>query len=155
MDVSSCMKRRVVTATESTTIAQAAEQMVSSHVGLLPVVDASGIPIGAVGLRDLMSLELPDFVNLIADVDFVHDFGAVETTRPSPEALSQSIRTIMKPVISVDEQCGLLRAYSLMLQRNLLDLLVVAKSGELVGLVSRVDIGTSVLSRWFSQEESP
>jgi CBS domain-containing protein len=61
----------------------------------------------------------------------------------------------MKPVISVDEQCGLLRAYSLMLQRNLLDLLVVAKSGELVGLVSRVDIGTSVLSRWFSQEESP
>ena len=49
------------------------------HIGLLPVVDDQGRPLGVVRLADLLSLELPDFLNLLPDVDFVHDFGAVET----------------------------------------------------------------------------
>ena len=105
---------------------------------------------GGVGtyLRDLLALELPDFVNFIADVDFVHDFGAVETTRPSSEVLDRSIKTKMSPVISVPEDTGLLRVYALMLQHQLHDMPVVSKDGQLVGVASRVDIGTAILSTW-------
>jgi CBS domain-containing protein len=142
------MKREVISILTTTTIREAARVVVEHHIGLLPVVDNQGMLMGVVSLHNLLTLELPDFVNFITDVDFVHDFGAVETTRPETYLLEQSVSTLMQPAISVDEDCGLLRAYALMLQHRLLDLPVVARDGRLVGLASRVDIGAAILSRW-------
>ena len=142
------MKRHVVSIPATATIREAAALIVSKHIGLLPVVDKDDRPVGVIGIRDLLTLELPDFVSLVADVDFVHDFGAVETTRPSARTLERSVKSLMKPAISVEEDCGLLRAYALMLQHNLHDMLVVSKEGKLIGVASRVDIGVAVLSAW-------
>lgn len=148
MDVKTHMKKNVVSIPATATIREAAKIFVKRHVGLLPVVDEDDKPIGVVGLRDLLTLELPDFVRFVEDLDFVHDFGAVETTRPSAEKLRKSIKTLMKPAITVPEDCGLLRAYALMLQHNLHDILVVAEDGRLAGVASRVDIGVAILSTW-------
>jgi CBS domain-containing protein len=144
------MKRNAVSIPESSSIREAAAVFVQSHVGLLPVLDADGRLLGVVGLQDLLTLELPDFVRFIQDLDFVHDFGAVETTRPPAEVLDQPIRTRMKPPITVHEDAGLLRAYALMLQHNLHDIPVVSDDGKLLGVASRVDIGTGILSAWSS-----
>ncbi len=148
MNVSSCMKKHVVSILVTATIREAAAVIVSKHIGLLPVVEKNDKPVGVIGLRDLLTLELPDFVSFMADVDFVHDFGAVETTRPSARTLDKSVKSLMKPAVSVEEDCGLLRAYALMLQHNLHDMLVVSKDGKLMGVASRVDIGVAVLSAW-------
>jgi CBS domain-containing protein len=142
------MKRNVVSIHETETIREAAAIFVNKHIGLLPVVDDNNKPIGIVGLRDLIALELPDFVRFIADVDFVHDFGAVETTRPPAATLDRSVKTLIKPAITVEEDTGLLRAYALMRQHDLHDILVVSKDGKLTGIASRVDIGTAILSSW-------
>jgi CBS domain-containing protein len=142
------MKKHVVSILKTATIREAAAIIVSKHIGLLPVVDKNNKPAGVIGIRDLLTLELPDFVSFVVDVDFVHDFGAVETTRPSARTLGKSVKTLMKPAISVDEDCGLLRAYALMLQHNLHDMLVVSKDGKLIGVASRVDVGVAVLSAW-------
>lgn len=148
MKVSSCMKRNVVWISSCATIREAARVFVEKHIGLLPVVNDVDEPIGVVGLRDLLTLELPDFVNFIGDVDFVHDFGAVETTRPPAHVLDQPVTTLMKPIQTVHEDCGLLRAYALMLQHKLHDMPVIDKKGKLVGIASRVDIGVAILSTW-------
>ncbi len=148
MVLKDCMKRDVVSIPPATSVREAARIVVERHIGLLPVIDEQGKLMGVVRLHDLLSLELPDFVNFISAVDFVHDFGAVETTRPEKALLDQPVLSLMQPAISVDEECGLLRAYALMLQHNLLDLPVVAKDGKLVGLASRVDIGAAVLANW-------
>ena len=148
MNISQCMKRNVVSIPETCTIREAAAIFVKAHVGLLPIVDPHNKLVGAVGLRDLLSLELPDFISFIEDLDFVHDFGAVETTRPSAEVLDGSIQTLMKPPIMVPEYSGLLRAYALMLQHQLHDVPVVSEDGRLVGMASRVDIGTAIVSAW-------
>lgn len=148
MDISSCMKRNVVSIPDTSTIRETAEFFVKKHVGLLPVVDRDNKLIGVVGMRDLLSLELPDFVNFVVDLDFVHDFGAAETTRPGTETLDGSIKTVMKPPFTVHEDCGLLRAYALMLKHSLHDMPVVSKSGKLVGIASRVDIGAAIFSTW-------
>ncbi len=150
MMIRDCMKREVISISPTTTIRDAARVIVERHIGLLPVVDEQGRLIGVVALHNLLSLELPDFVNFISDIDFVHDFGAVETTRPEPHLLDQPVTQLMQPAISVDEECGLLRAYALMQQHKLLDLAVVSKDGRLVGLASRVDIGAAILSAWES-----
>jgi len=152
MIISKHMKRNVVSIPVTASVREAAALIVKKHIGLLPVVDKDNKLIGVVGLRDLLSLELPDFVNFVADLDFVHDFGAVETTRPPARTLDKSIKSLMKEAITVEEDCGLLRAYALMLQHNLHDVPVVSKDGELIGVASRVDIGTSILAAWAKVE---
>jgi CBS domain-containing protein len=148
MTISACMKRHVVSIPATATIREAAALIVSKHIGLLPVVDKDDRPVGVIGIRDLLTLELPDFISLVSDVDFVHDFGAVETSHPSAATLDKPVTSLMKPPVSVVEDDGLLRAYSLMLQHNLHDMLVVSKDGKLIGVASRVDIGVAVLSSW-------
>ncbi|HEX5836457.1 MAG TPA: CBS domain-containing protein [Anaerolineales bacterium] len=148
MKISRYMKQNVISIHASASIREAAAIFVQKHIGLLPVVDNENKPVGIVGLRDLLSLELPDFVNFIADLDFVHDFGAVETTRPSAEVLDRPVKSLIKPAILVEEDTGLLRAYALMLQHDLHDIPVVSRAGKLVGIASRVDIGTAILSAW-------
>lgn len=152
MKISECMKRNVVSFPETSTVREVAAVFVKEQVGLLAIVDANNKLVGVAGLRDLLSLVLPDFVNFVADVDFVHDFGAVETIRPSAEVLDASIKTLMKLPISVDEDSGLLRAYALMLQHNVHDMPVVSKDRQLVGMVSRVNIGMTILSAWEKAE---
>jgi CBS domain-containing protein len=152
MYVKSCMKSHVVSIPITATIREAAAIFVKRHIGLLPVVDKDDKPIGVIGIRDLLKLEMPDFVNFVMDVDFVHDFGAVEDTRPSAATLNKSVKSLMRPVITVEEDCGLLRAYALMLQQNLHDTPVVSKDGKLVGIASRVDIGVRILKAWDKAE---
>ena len=155
MIIRDCMKRNVFSIPATATIREAAAIVVERHIGMLPVIDASGKLMGVVGLRNLLSLELPDFFGLLSDVDFVHDFGAVETNRPSPEQIDCPITKLMQPVTSVVETCGLLRAYALMLKHNIHDLPVVSRENTLVGIASRVDIGTAILSAWKSIEARP
>jgi CBS domain-containing protein len=152
MEIKKHMKRNVISIPEKATIREAAALLVKHHIGLLPIVGKNKKLIGVVGLRDLLALELPDFVNFIADVDYVHDFGAVETTRPSAKNLNKSIKTLMSPAMSVPEDTGLLRVYALMLQHELHDMPVVSKDNELVGVASRVDIGAAILSTWSKVE---
>lgn len=147
------MKRNVVSIHANATILEAAKIIVKKHIGLLPVVDDDEKPVGVIGMRDLLTLELPDFVSFVADVDFVHDFGAVEDTRPSAKTLNKAVKTLMSPAITVDEDCGLLRAYALMLQHNLHDMPVISKDGKLTGITSRVDIGVAILSAWQKVEK--
>jgi CBS domain-containing protein len=148
MNISQCMKRSVVYIPDTSTIREAATVFVNAHVGLLPIVDHDKKLVGVVGLRELLDLQLPDFINFVTDVDFVHDFGAVETRHPPASTLDQSIQRLMKPAITVQEDSGLLRAYALMLQQDLHDMPVVSEDGTLVGVASRVDIGTKILSTW-------
>jgi CBS domain-containing membrane protein len=152
MNISDCMKRNVISISETATVREAAAILANKHIGLLPIVNNDMHVIGVVGLKDLLSLKLPDFVRFVADVDFVHDFGAVETSSPSAETLDESITTLMKDAITVDENCGLTRAYALMLQHNLHDMPVVSTEKKLIGVASRVDIGTSILSGWAKVE---
>jgi CBS domain-containing protein len=148
MQIKDTMKKNVVSIPENTTIGEAAAVMVEKHVGILPVVNERDKPVGVVRLNDLLELEMPDFIHLVEDFDFVHDFGAVETTRPTHKQLARPVVTLMQPVTTIKEDCGLLRAYASMLQNDLYDLPVTAANGELVGIVSLVDIGSAILSMW-------
>ncbi len=148
MKVRDCMKRQVYSIPETATIGQAAALFAARHIGMLPVLDPDGRLVGNLQLRDLLALVMPDFVRLVEDFDFVHDFGVLETQRPTPEVLARPVREVMQPPIAVDEHCGLLRAFSTLRHRDLHDLPVVTASNHLVGIASRVDIGTALLAGW-------
>lgn len=148
MQVKDCMKNNVYSINGDTTIAEAARFFAAKHIGSLPVVDQKGKLIGLLQLRDLLNLVLPDFLKLLDDFDFVHNFGAVESRQPSTEMLESPVINLMQPPISVEADSGLLRAFSLLGKHEIHDLPVVDKDGSLVGIVSRVDVGTAFVANW-------
>ncbi len=153
MQIRDCMKRNVVSISASATIGQAAARFASRRVGTLPVVDQAGHLVGILQMRDIMTLIMPDFVNLLEDFDFVHDFGVLETQHPSTETTGRSISEIMRPPIYVEETSGLLRTFSLLHKHSLTDMPIVNNEKVLVGIASLVDIGAALLSQWRNVEQ--
>lgn len=148
MEISQCMKRKVVAISDSTTLGEAAATFVDNSIGTLPVVNARGRLVGVLYLRDLLHLVMPDFVDLLDDFDYVQDFGFLEQRQPAPEVIARPVSAVMEPPISVQASSGMLRAFSIIHKFNLLDLIVVDDDNMLVGIASRVDIGTALLSGW-------
>jgi len=148
-NVSQSMKYKVISISDSATIREAAALFVEEHIGTLPVVDGDGKLVGILHIRDLLELVMPSFVSLVEDFDFVRgDFNVFETLLPSPEVAVQPASSIMVPPECVRAGSGLLRAFAIMNSHHLYDLPVVEDDGHLVGLASRVDIGTALLAGW-------
>jgi len=148
MNLLSCMKKKVIFISPETTVKEAAEKFTLHHIGTLPVVDADGKLVGLLLIKDLVSQVLPDFVNIIQDIDFVLDFGAAETRQPDETLLHTPVSAIMQAPVSGKGHSSLLRAAALIKKHNLLDLPVVDDSDRLIGIASLVDIGTRFLHTW-------
>ena len=149
MRVNRCMKKTVITIPVSATVGDAANLFCANHVGTLPVIDEQGHLVGILLLRDLVHLIMPAFVDLIEDIDYVGDFGAMEDYEPEEEDLMRPISEVMEEPTCVRENSGLVRAFSFIDKRQLLDLPVVNQAGQLVGLASRVDMGRELLNNWW------
>jgi CBS domain-containing protein len=149
MKVNEFMKSNVISISVTATVAEAADLLAQHHIGTLPVVDGQSKLVGILHLSDLLELVMPVFVNLVQDFDFIReDFGDYEELRPSPQTAAQSVTKLMEPPYSVSANAGLLLAFATMKKHDLYDLPVVNNNNELVGLASRVDVGTALLSRW-------
>jgi len=135
MIVQKCMKTTVVSISDTLNVAETAEIFMRRHIGTLPVVNAEGQLVGLVQLRDLLTLVMPDFIHLVV---------------PAPEQIAQPVRTIMQAPVAIQEDCGLLRAFALLYRHQLSDLPVVDAQNRLIGIVSRVDLGTALLRNWFA-----
>jgi CBS domain-containing protein len=150
-NIGQSMKHEVISITVSATIREAAALFVEGHIGTLPVVDGDEKLVGILHIRDLLELVMPSFVRLVEDFDFVRgDFSIFETLLPSQEVAAQTASSIMVAPVSVRVSSGLLRAFAIMNSHHLYDLPVVDDDGRLVGLASRVDIGTALLAGWRS-----
>lgn len=151
--VSNWMKKNVISIHESATILDAANLLLSKKVGMLPVLNDQGSIVGEVTINDIIKTLLPDFFSLVENIDFIKDFGALKKPdqKRNEKIKQQSVTTIMEPPIFVDDQCSLIRAVSVMRKHNIRDLPIV-RDGQLVGLVSWVDLGRAFISAQLSIE---
>lgn len=143
------MKKDVVSINPEASLIEAAKLLASKKVGTLPVVDKKGHLVGLTSMRAIVRVFLPDFINVVKDMDFVLDFGAIDD--PAPEDIQKAakikVADIMEEAISVEDDCTLMRALAIMISHDLLDLPVV-KNGELVGIASQVDVGRAFIEGW-------
>ena len=150
--IGSWMKTDVVSIGPDATLLDAARLLAQKKVGTLPVVDKAGLLIGLTSMRKVVRFFLPDFINVMEDVGFVRDFGAIDI--PSPIDIKKagqiSVKEMMDEPFSIEKESSLMRALAIMVTNDLLDLPVVHK-GELVGIASRVDIGRAFLHSWLDE----
>ena len=148
-NIGQAMKHEVISISITATISEAATLFVEEHIGTLPVIDEDGKLVGILHIRDLLELVMPSFVKLVEDFDFVRDdFSVFETLLPPPVVDIKPASSIMLPPVSVRAGSGLLRAFAIMNTHHRNDLPVVDDDGRLVGLASRVDVGTALLAEW-------
>lgn len=150
--IGSWMKDNVVSIRADATLLEAAHLLAEKKVGTLPVVDEKGQLIGLTSMRKIVRFFLPDFINVIKDVDFVRDFGAIDI--PSPVDIKiggeKTVKELMDEAVSVEEDTSLMRSLALMVTHDIQDLPVVRK-GKLVGIASRVDIGRAFIQSWLDE----
>jgi CBS domain-containing protein len=154
MSIQDYMKTAVITITAQQTVREAAAVMVEKHIGSLPVVDNRGRLIGLLTINDLLGLFLPNFVLLLDEIDFVPDFGELETRPADAATAALSVQQVMREPVSALRTSGLLRAFAELSRHNIPDLPIVDEADRLVGIVSRVDVGTAFLSSWNLQQPS-
>lgn len=152
--IEACMKRHVISVPHSATVLDAVHTVIDNHVGTLPVVDEKGILVGIATIQDLMGLFMPDFVSLIADFEFVHDFGAMEVQRleDQPEIAATPITNVMSEPVSITVDQRLLRTMSLIHKHDMRDMPVVDDQGRLVGIASHVDLASAFFTLWIGEE---
>lgn len=143
------MKWGVISVRPHTSIEQAAELIVEKRIGTLPVIDDDGMLVGVAHLRDLIQLFMPDFVSLLADIDFVKDYGNLGAPSEEEKAkiVAMTISDIMKEPVAVEEDASLTHALAVMENHRLRDICIVT-DGVLVGIASEVDIGRAFLAHW-------
>ena len=154
MSIQDYMKTAVITITAQQTVREAAAVMVEKHIGSLPVIDNRGRLIGLLTINDLLGLFLPNFVLLLDEIDFVPDFGELETRPADAATAALSVQQVMREPVSALRTSGLLRAFAELSRHNIPDLPIVDEADRLVGIVSRVDVGTAFLSSWNLQQPS-
>jgi CBS domain-containing protein len=149
--INCCMKKDVVFVGVATTLGEAVHVMVEKKVGTLPIVDERGMLVGVTTISDIIQIFLPAFVSLVADIDFVKDYGPLKYPSQGrfDKAQNSSVTEIMAEPIAVEDDSSLIRALAIMHKHNLADLPVL-KQGKLVGIASRVDIGRAFLVDWSS-----
>ncbi len=142
------MTRNVVITKEATSIKEAALLLVKNSVSCMPVVDDQHSLIGIVSASDILKVFLPDFVPLV-DIDFVKDYGTLDfSTEDVKKIATMTVSGIMtRKVYTVDEECSLVRALSMIKKHNVRALPVVRNS-KLIGIVSNVDMCRRFLEVW-------
>lgn len=147
------MKTEVISITTETTVREAIRTCLRHHIGTLPVVNAERVLVGVVTISDLIGLGMPDFLQFMDRIEFIHTFGAMELAYPPAMVLDQPVSNLMNEPVEVEEHAGLLRASALLYKYKLLDLPVVDENQHLVGIVSRVDVGTALLEDWINEDK--
>ncbi len=149
------MKREVVSITPDATLREVAALILEKRIGTLPVVDDEGTLVGTVSITDIVEIFLPDFVAVMDEIDYVHDFGDLENTSEEDRQRAKMLHVsdVMEEPVALEDDAGLVHALSVMEKHNLSDLIVI-REGKLVGIASQVDIGRAFLTE-FAKETGP
>ena len=153
--IGKCMKREVVSIGPDATLREVAALILDKRIGTLPVVDDEGTLVGTVSITDIVEIFLPDFVAVMDEIGYVHDFGNLENTSPEDKQRAKMLHVsdVMEEPVTLEDDAGLVHALSVMDKHNLRDL-IVTRDGKLVGIASQVDIGRAFLTD-FTKETGP
>jgi len=150
MYVTDCMRTKVYTIGIDEVLRSAMQIMAEHMIGTLPVIDAERYVLGVLTMNDVLTQFMPHFVEVMRSTDFVHDYGVLEAGRKAPHVVDKAVRDIMHPPYYVTPDSGLMAAMVLMSKLQVSEAPVVNDDKQLIGIVSRVQVGSVFLKDWLS-----
>ena len=132
--------RNVVTVRRATPVKDIAKLFLEHNIDFLPVVDKDKHLLGVITKKDILAPFLPDYFDLLDDIDFISDFGFLESSLTETlELLLVADDVMIRKVVTIEEEASLLKAVALIHQHKVRHLPVV-RDNQLVGVISRTDL---------------
>jgi nitrogen PTS system EIIA component len=143
LHVSDIMTRDVTTIQESANLRELTDLMFSRKLRYLPVVDASGFLVGEVGVLDLISAGIPDYVYRVGSLKFLDEFEPMEELLKNEDTIP--VKSIMKPPVRSIAPDSSVLAVAFEMTRSRKRHFPVVEDGRIVGVISSMDILSKVL----------
>ncbi len=135
------MTRSPQKAALETPLSEVARLLLSAGFTALPVVDAQNRPVGVISQGDLIyKADMPMRLGLLAESDSARVSTVLENL-----ASRQAQEIMTQPAIVINEEKNVTDAVDLMLTRQVKRLPVIDAAGQLVGVISRLDVFHSIL----------
>lgn len=135
MEISKYMKKDFRTVSPETPMREIARAFYETGESVLPVTEEDGSLAGIITIDDFILIFLPDYIDLISNIDFLHDFGALErSTFTVEERLLVAEDLMREDVTPLEETESVMKAAAL-LHKVQLRRLPVVSGARLVGMI--------------------
>lgn len=135
MEISKYMKRDFRTVAPYTPMREIARIFFETGESVLPVSDEDGTLSGIITIDDFILIFLPDYIDLIRSVDFLHDFGALERSTYSVEERLLVAEDLMREDVTPLEETESVMKAAAALHKIQLRRLPVVSGSKLVGMI--------------------
>jgi CBS domain-containing protein len=138
------MKREFQSVSPHAPLREVARLFFETGEALIPVTESDGTLVGVIDIDDFLLIFLPEYIDLIRDIDFVHDFGALEKSSFSIEEKLFVAEDLMRedvPFLDADD--SVMKAAAALHKFNLSRMPVVS-GNRLVGMISKNDVCRAV-----------
>ena len=140
MNIEKYMKKDFRAVRPETPMREVARQFFESREPVLPVIDENGKLRGIITIDDFILIFLPEYIDLIRDIDFIQNFGALEKTSFSLEELLFVAEDLMQEDVKVmGVEDSVLKAGAI-LHRQGIPRVPVVDEGRLVGMIGQTEI---------------
>ena len=140
MEISTYMKKDFRTVAPDTPMRDIARLFFESGESVLPVADEDGSLAGIITIDDFILIFLPDYIDLIRNVDFLHDFGALERSTYSVEERLLVAEDLMREDVTPLKETESVMKAAASLHKAQLRRLPVVSGLRLVGMISLGDV---------------
>lgn len=140
MQISDYMKRDFRAVAPHTPMREIARLFFETGESVLPVSEEDGTLSGIITIDDFILIFLPDYIDLIRNVDFLHDFGALERSTYSVEERLLVAEDLMREDVTPLEETESVMKAAAALHKIQLRRLPVVSGSKLVGMISLGDV---------------
>lgn len=143
LHVSDIMTCDVLSIRDDATLRELTDKMFSHKLRYLPVVDATGLLVGEVGVLDLIAAGIPDYVYRVGSLKFLDEFEPMADLLKNEDKIL--VGSIMKPPVRSIAPDSSVLAVAFEMTRSRKRHFPVVEDGQIVGVVSSMDILSKVL----------
>ena len=140
MNIGKYIKKDFLKLSPGSPLKEVARTFFESGESVVPVVEDDGSLAGIITIDDFILIFLPDYIDMIRSVDFIHNFGALEKTSFSVEETLFVAEDLMREdAVVLDVGDSIMKAAAT-LHKYSLSRIPVVSEGKLVGMISQNDI---------------
>jgi len=140
MEISKYMKKDFRTVSPETPMREIAHAFYESEESVLPVTEEDGTLAGIITIDDFILIFLPDYIDLIRNIDFLHDFGALERNTFTVEERLLVAEDLMREDVTPLEETESVMKAAAVLHKVKLRRLPVVSGSRLVGMISLSEV---------------
>jgi CBS domain-containing protein len=140
LKIKNYMKTDFKAASCHTPLKEVARLFYETGESILPIVEDDGSLAGIISIEDFILIFLPDYIDLVKSIDFIHDFGALEKASMNVEEMlfvAEDLMRVDYPVL--DENDSVLKAAAVLHKLDFQRLPVIS-GRRLVGMMSMNDV---------------